>query len=181
MFFETKSGPKSHFIEIPFYREWTCRLSQESHFCVLNSFLFFSPNFRGISLFQSSKICNFRFWNFRLLLFSNSTWNEVWTSSRPYISLTNEIWTNLYLNKRQLKFHRNLRSNFQKSKINNFKIAIFLILKFLVFQNPISAFGCKVWPTIPFYRDPILSRMDVKLFRYQNPILSKSHFIGNTL
>ena len=181
MFFETKSDPKSHFIEIPFYREWTCRLSQESHFCVLNSFLFFSPNLRGISLFQSSKICNFRFWNFRLLLFSKSAWNEVWTSSRPYISLRNEIWTNLNLNKPQLKFHRNLRSNFQKSKINNFKIAIFLILKFLVFQNPISAFGCKVWPTIPFYRDPILSRMDVKLFWYQNPILSKSHFIGNTL
>ena len=130
---------------------------------------------QNLGNFALSNFQKFGFQIFQNLLFS---WNEVWMSSRPYISLTNEIWTNLYLNKRQLKFHRNLRSNFQKSKLNNFKIAIFLILKFLVFQNPISAFGCKVWPTIPFYRDPILSRMDVKLFRYQNPILSKSHFRG---
>ena len=132
----------------------------------------------ALSIFEKLE---FQIFQFSIIIIFNSAWNEVWTSSRPYISLTNEIWTNLNLNKRQLKFHRNLRSNFQKSKINNFKIAIFLILKFLVFQNPISAFGCKVWPRIPFYRDPILSRMDVKLFWYQNPILSKSHFIGNTL
>ena len=31
-----------------------------------------------------------------------SAWNEVWMSSRPYISLTNEVWTNLYLINRAL-------------------------------------------------------------------------------